>query len=80
MSFAKGEQVMKLVEGLLMTLWYNLVRSEIGEGTQVKSPFPRMTYQDAMSMYGSDKPDIRLGMEVRSLLSLLRSILTFTDP
>lgn len=60
MSFAAGEDVQKCIEDLVRRLW--------GELLDVKLPseFPRMSYNDAMAKYGSDKPDIRLGMEVRS--------------
>lgn len=58
MSFATGKDVMQIVEQLIIHLWRNLL------GVTLRSPFPRMTYYDAMSQYGSDKPDLRLGMEV----------------
>lgn len=58
MSFVKGEQVMQVIEKLLIGLWKELLDID------VPYPFPRITYHDAMSKYGSDKPDTRLGMEV----------------
>ena len=60
MSFAKGEDVMQQIETILRRLWIFMVDEKIPE-----SNFPRMSYHDAMSQYGSDKPDLRLGMEVR---------------
>jgi aspartyl-tRNA synthetase len=65
MSFAKGEQVMEYIENLLIRLWKDLL--SIG----ISSPFPRMTYYDAMAKYGSDKPDLRLGMELHNIGELL---------
>lgn len=65
MSFATGEDVMLIVETLLRRLWSKML------STDVPSPFPRMTYHDAMSKYGSDKPDLRLGMEVTNVGELL---------
>lgn len=58
MSFATGQDVIQVVEQLIVHLWRNLL------GITLRSPFPRMTYHDAMAQYGSDKPDLRLGMEV----------------
>ncbi len=58
MSFAKGEQVMQVIERLLVVLWDRLLNVKIEE------PIQRMAYHEAMSKYGSDKPDLRLGMEV----------------
>jgi aspartyl-tRNA synthetase len=59
MSFAKGEQVMECMEVLLERLWKDML------SISLPSPFLRMTYQDAMAQYGSDKPDLRIGMKVR---------------
>ncbi|OMP86895.1 Aspartate--tRNA ligase, mitochondrial [Diplodia seriata] len=59
MSFAAGEDVQKCIEDLVRRLWGELLDVEL------PSNFPRMSYNDAMAKYGSDKPDIRLGMEVR---------------
>jgi aspartyl-tRNA synthetase len=60
MSFAKGEQVMQVIEKLLVVLWEQML------GEKIEQPIPRMTYHNAMAKYGSDKPDLRLGMEVKS--------------
>ena len=65
MSFAKGEQVMAVIEGLLVGLWRELL------GVEVQEPIRRMTYHDAMARYGSDKPDLRLGMDLHSVGELL---------
>ena len=59
MSFAKGEDVMQQIETILRHLWKSMIGENIPE-----SCFPQMSYHDAMSQYGSDKPDLRLGMEV----------------
>jgi aspartyl-tRNA synthetase len=58
MSFARGEQVMQVIEGLLVALWKGML------GIEVEKPILRLTYHEAMAKYGSDKPDLRLGMEV----------------
>lgn len=59
MSFAGEEEVMAETEKLLRHLWYKLLRKQTPE------TFPRMTYQNAMSSYGSDKPDLRYAEQVR---------------
>ncbi|PGG98300.1 aspartate-tRNA ligase [Polytolypa hystricis UAMH7299] len=59
MSFATGEDVMTVMEKTVRKLWSTLMPESIATG-----PFPRMTYHDAMTKYGSDKPDTRIGMEI----------------
>ncbi|TKS58044.1 MAG: aspartate--tRNA ligase [Nitrospira sp.] len=56
MSFVDREQVMSLMEQLIVTIF-----REAG-GVQLPTPFPRMTYAEAMGRYGSDKPDLRFEM------------------
>ena len=57
-SFAAEVNIMHDIEKLLRIMWFRLL--------DVKLPkrFPRLTYHEAMARYGSDKPDMRLGMEV----------------
>ena len=59
MSFATSEDVINCVEGLIRRLWSALLDIELPPG-----PFPTLSYEDAMAAYGSDKPDVRLGMKV----------------
>jgi aspartyl-tRNA synthetase len=61
MSFVTREDVIGVAEDIVGTLW-----SEI-TGYQVPLPIPRMTYADAMSRFGSDKPDLRFGVELTDL-------------
>lgn len=68
MSFATGEDVMKCIEDLVRRLW-----AELLDVKSLPSKFPRMSYSDAMAKYGSDKPDIRLGMEVCTFTSPIRT-------
>jgi aspartyl-tRNA synthetase len=56
MSFVEREQVMQLMERLIATMF-----REAGN-VQLPTPFPRMTYAEAMGRYGSDKPDLRFDM------------------
>lgn len=53
MSFLTKEDIIKLIEGLVKKIWKEVLNVD------VKTPFPRMTYQEAMSKYGNDRPDIR---------------------
>ncbi|MCW2780808.1 MAG: aspS [Marmoricola sp.] len=57
MSFVEQDDVIALSEEILTALW-KLV------GYDVPTPLPRMTYADAMARYGSDKPDLRLDLEL----------------
>jgi aspartyl-tRNA synthetase len=57
MSFADEKDVQTIVEGLIKTMFKKVLNVE------VKTPFPRMTFHDAMTKYGSDKPDLRFGLE-----------------
>jgi aspartyl-tRNA synthetase len=59
MAFADEHTVMRSVEEIIISLWKKFLNIELDE------PFPRLEYQMAMSRYGSDKPDTRIGMEVR---------------
>ncbi len=64
-SFASAEQVYELVEGLLARVFRH------ARGAELPTPFPRMTYAEAMRRYGSDKPDLRFGMELQDLAPAL---------
>jgi aspartyl-tRNA synthetase len=60
-SFVEQDDILKLVEGLLGSMF------QAGRGVEIPANFPRMTYQDAMDRYGSDKPDTRFGNEIINL-------------
>ena len=65
MSFADPEQVIEITEGLF--------RRALGAvGIEVKPPFPRFTYREAMDRFGIDRPDLRYGAEIRDLTGLAR--------
>ncbi|XP_059153556.1 aspartate--tRNA ligase, mitochondrial-like [Physella acuta] len=64
MSFVTQEAVISLVEQLLQATW----PEECG---QVAAPFPKMAYQEAMTFYGCDKPDLRLDWKIQQLTSTL---------
>jgi aspartyl-tRNA synthetase len=61
MSFVTREDVIAVAEDIVATLWEELV------GYRLPRPIPRMTYADAMARYGSDKPDLRFGVELTDL-------------
>ena len=58
MSFVDETDIQDLMEGLMTTLWRDLL------GVDITTPFPRMTYDEMMSRYGSDKADLRYGIEL----------------
>ena len=57
MSFVEQDDVIDLTEALLRRVWALI-------GHQVSTPIPRLTYADAMARYGTDKPDLRLDLEL----------------
>ncbi len=57
MSFVEQEDIIALSEEILAALWRLI-------GVDLPTPFPRITYAEAMSRYGSDKPDLRLDLEL----------------
>jgi len=61
MSFVTREDVIAVGEAIVTTLWREIV------GYDIPTPLPRMTYADAMARYGSDKPDLRFGLELTDL-------------
>ena len=65
-SFIGREDIIVMAEGLMKALWAEA-------GIAVETPFPRMTYADAMERYGCDRPDLRYGLEVRDLTATFKS-------
>jgi aspartyl-tRNA synthetase len=63
MSFVTRQDVIDVGEAVVSTLWREIT------GYEIPLPLPRMTYADAMSRYGSDKPDLRFGVELTDLTS-----------
>jgi aspartyl-tRNA synthetase len=61
MSFVTREDVVEVAENLVQRLWAEIA------GYQVPRPIPRLSYADAMSRFGSDKPDLRFGSELADL-------------
>lgn len=61
MSFCDQDDVIALTEALIARIWREV------QGVEVELPLPRMSYADAMAKYGSDKPDLRFGVEIADL-------------
>jgi aspartyl-tRNA synthetase len=57
MSFVDQEDVIEMMESVITAMWKTI-------GVEVQTPLPRMTYAEAMAKYGSDKPDLRFGLEL----------------
>lgn len=65
-SFIEQEDILRLMEEL-----YTALVREIRPDARLITPFPRLTYDEAMSRFGSDKPDLRYGMELASVSDLV---------
>ncbi len=66
MSFVDQEDVMTLNEGLIKKLWKDVLNVEVA------TPFVRMPWDEAMSRFGSDKPDTRFGLELMDVTDAVR--------
>lgn len=65
-SFMSKEEIQEEMENLLV----KLVKET--KGIEINKPFPRLTYQEAMDRYGSDKPDIRFELELKDLADVVK--------
>jgi len=65
MSFARPETIFTMIEPLMREIFAVI-------GVEVATPFRRMSYADAIAKYGSDKPDLRPGMEIQDVRDLFR--------
>ena len=63
MSFVTEDDVFATVEGLFAAMWRETL------GVKIATPFPRLTYDEAMRAYGSDKPDLRFGLTFADVTS-----------
>ena len=66
-SFVGREDIVVAAEGLIEELW------AVG-GHEVETPFPRMSYAEAMERFGSDKPDLRFGLEIVDATDVFRGV------
>ncbi len=67
MSFADREELFSIMEEMMVSV-FQLI------GAKVSVPFPRLTYEESMEKYGTDKPDLRLNMEIRDLTDIASSL------
>jgi aspartyl-tRNA synthetase len=61
MSFVNEHHVFELVEAMMKEVF------RVGRGVELETPFPRLSYRDAMDRFGTDKPDTRYALEIRDL-------------
>ena len=66
MSFVSREDVFELVEGLFLNIFTKSI------GREITVPFPRIAYDEAMNLYGSDKPDLRFDLKMQDFGSFAR--------
>ena len=66
-SFLDEEQIMSITEGMIRGLFQELLNVDLGE-------FPRMPYAEAMERYGSDKPDLRIPLELIEVKDLMQTV------
>jgi len=66
MSFIHQEDILNTFEGLARHLFHEI------KGIDFSGPFPRISYDEAMKLYGSDKPDIRFGMRITEITEAVR--------
>jgi aspartyl-tRNA synthetase len=67
LSFAQAEEVIGIVEGMIVLLFKEL------KSIEIMRPFQRLTWDEAMSRFGSDKPDMRFGLELQDFTDAVRS-------
>ena len=66
LSFVDVEDILEINEGLFKRIFKDVL------GKDLKTPFERMTYKEAMETYGSDKPDIRFDMKIQDISDLVK--------
>jgi aspartyl-tRNA synthetase len=59
MSFVQPEDIIEIIEGMMALLFKEL------KGIEIERPFPRLTWAEARARYGTDKPDLRFGLELK---------------
>jgi len=64
MSFPHQEDIFEIIEGLLAQIWKGIL------GIEIPRPFPRLTWEQAMSKYGTDKPDTRFELYLQDLTDI----------
>ena len=65
-SFMTPVEFQNVIESFVTKLWKDIL------GVELKTPFPRMSYKEAMESYGSDKPDLRYGLKMQDISEAVR--------
>ena len=68
MSFVERDDILTIIEGLFKELWKEILDIDL------PNSFPRITYEEAMTRYGSDKPDIRFDMEIKDISNIVKDV------
>ncbi|MBP1572519.1 MAG: aspartate--tRNA ligase [Oscillospiraceae bacterium] len=68
MSFVDAQDIQETIEGFLHKLFKEVV------GKEISLPLPRLTFEDAMNRYGSDKPDTRFDMEIQDITDTVKDV------
>lgn len=66
LSFIDREDIYELIEGLISELWKTCL------GIEIKTPLLRMPFKEAMNRFGSDKPDMRFGLEIQDVTNIFK--------
>ena len=66
MAFPDPEEILALIERIVPRIWRETI------GVELETPFPRMSWQEAELRYGSDKPDLRFGLEIQDATEVTR--------
>jgi aspartyl-tRNA synthetase len=66
MAFPDVEFIIELMERMMQSIWRETL------GLEIETPFPRMTYAESMLRFGTDKPDLRFGLEIEDAAALTR--------
>lgn len=67
MSFVDENDIIRIIEGLVATIFDKVI------GKKVLTPFPRLSYKEAMTSYGCDAPDLRFDMKIRDISDIAQS-------
>ena len=68
LSFVNEEEIMAITENMIRDLFAHVLEAPL------PNPFPRMSYEDAMNRYGSDKPDLRIDMELVDVNDIMKDV------
>lgn len=68
MSFVDMKDIQDMIEGLMAYVWKGLY------GSELQTPFPHIAYRDVMERFGSDKPDMRYGLEFVKLTDIVKDV------